>query len=311
MLLFIVPVRALGGDLSMSYQYDSTDLVSASWELYRVSVESSGDLVHTSNFSNVSVSANLARTDYGTYVDTVDNYITANSITPDVTGKTDSNGEVDYTISSDGVYLVRFGSHIQDDVEYSSSPILFQIQSDDIDLNPKVTAEKIEDTTTVTVNKTWRDDQLLDVRPSQILVGLYENGTRIESVVLSSSNNWAHTWEDLDAKSAWAVLELSETSGYLATYVKNENQFNIINTYQPVEQPEEPEIPEDPEDPGNEEDSGTPENPDQSDSLGQSDTGNNIPSTGTLNWPIPVLVVIGLLSLGLGVMLRRDPKEGE
>ncbi|WP_415409282.1 Cna B-type domain-containing protein [Staphylococcus agnetis] len=95
--------------------------------------------------------------------------------------------------------------------------------------------------TTATVTKNWEDKNNQDgQRPGSIQVELYANGKATgEKATLSESNDWTHTWQDLDEKSqgkaiSYTVKELSNINGYTST-IDDTNIGNVIltNTHKP------------------------------------------------------------------------------
>ncbi|NJI14048.1 Cna B-type domain-containing protein [Staphylococcus agnetis] len=95
--------------------------------------------------------------------------------------------------------------------------------------------------TTATVTKNWEDKNNQDgQRPGSIQVELYANGKATgEKATLSESNDWTHTWQDLDEKSqgkaiSYTVKEFSNINGYTST-IDDTNIGNVIltNTHKP------------------------------------------------------------------------------
>lgn len=86
------------------------------------------------------------------------------------------------------------------------------------------------DTTTLTVNKVWKNDKTSS-RPKYVNVQLYRNGTAYgELVRLDASNNWTYTWKDLDAAYKWTVNEPNVPTGYVKTSKTSGNTWTITNT---------------------------------------------------------------------------------
>ncbi len=86
------------------------------------------------------------------------------------------------------------------------------------------------DTTTLTVNKVWKNDKTSS-RPKYVNVQLYRNGTAYgELVRLDASNNWTYTWKELDASYKWTVNEPNVPTGYVKTSKTNGNTWTITNT---------------------------------------------------------------------------------
>ncbi|MDP4460182.1 Cna B-type domain-containing protein [Staphylococcus hyicus] len=95
--------------------------------------------------------------------------------------------------------------------------------------------------TSATVTKNWEDANNQDGhRPESIEVELYANDKATgQKATLSESNNWTHTWQDLDEKTqgkniTYTVKELSNVKGYTSK-IDDSNIGNVIltNTHTP------------------------------------------------------------------------------
>ena len=86
--------------------------------------------------------------------------------------------------------------------------------------------------TQITVHKVWQDSGHEDVRPNDVRVQLYDGAVAVgQPVTLDENNNWSYTFEDLDAKGNWNVLELNVPEGYLSAVSMLGSDFVITNTY--------------------------------------------------------------------------------
>lgn len=131
----------------------------------------------------------------------------------------------------------------------------------------------------------WNDDRHENQRPKEIIVQLLRDGKVYDMVTLNKDNNWRYTWSGLGSSYTWTVVE-KENSGYTVQVERDGITFVITNTYVP----EEPE-PTEPTEP-------TPTKP-------TNPTKPNLPQTGQLWWPVPVLLIAGLLFVILGLIRRR------
>lgn len=95
----------------------------------------------------------------------------------------------------------------------------------------KVTTPSTDNkTTSVTVNKVWKNDKSSD-RPSSVKMQLYRDGKAYGSTVtLNADNGWKYTWSNLDASYKWTVNELNVPSGYTKTESNSGNNWTITNT---------------------------------------------------------------------------------
>ena len=91
-------------------------------------------------------------------------------------------------------------------------------------------------------------------------------------VTLSKDNNWKYTWSDLDATCEWTVTE-ERVKGYNNPKVKKNG--TIITVTNTCNRPEHP-------------------------------RGGKLPQTGQLWWPVPVLLLAGLVLVIVGLLRRKE-----
>ena len=106
-------------------------------------------------------------------------------------------------------------------------------------------------------------------------------------MTLSAGNGWSHTWSGLDDGCTWTVVE-KECEGYTVRVEREGITFVMTNTYAA-------EIPDDP----------TPEAPLPPDPTKPTPSGPTLPQTGQVWWPVPFLLMTGLLLLAVGLFRRR------
>ena len=97
-----------------------------------------------------------------------------------------------------------------------------------------VTNTHIPETTEVSGNKTWNDNNNQDgIRPEVITVNLVVNGKVIRTVNVTAENGWSFTFENLPKYDGGREIKYSveevAVDGYTATY----DGFNITNTHIP------------------------------------------------------------------------------
>ena len=91
-------------------------------------------------------------------------------------------------------------------------------------------ANETAETVSVQVSKVWVDGDSWR-RPSAVTVQLYKDGVAFgDAVQLNKSNNWAYTWENLDAGSKWTVDEVNVPSGYVKKLKNKDNVWTVTNT---------------------------------------------------------------------------------
>ena len=87
--------------------------------------------------------------------------------------------------------------------------------------------------TSVSGIKKWVDDNNRDgIRPDEITVNLYANGSKIDSKKVSIDNNWKYTFDDLykneNGKEIKYTIDENKVDGYNTSY----DGFNITNTHE-------------------------------------------------------------------------------
>lgn len=156
------------------------------------------------------------------------------------------------------------------------------------------------ETTKISVEKKW-----IGTEGEKITVNLLANGKKVKDVVLSSANDWKHTFTDLptvddDDKAINYTVEEVEIEGYKSSIAGNAALGFVITSTEDT--PIEPEDP-DPVDPTD------PEEPDPVDPKLEDPKNENLPKTGeTTNSLAPIgiiLILIGLWTL----FTKRNIKE--
>ena len=197
---------------------------------------------------------------------------------------------------------------------------------------PKKDAIKIEgDPDNYIVYKQWVDDGG-DSRPKSINVKIFCDGVLINTVQLSTENNWQYTWQ-YEKGHSFTVEEELATDEYTATISRNENSFVIVNTKKPgkpdepdkpktpkkPEKPDKPSKPDKPDSPKSPDNPTTPEpNDDRPDVLGAIRDfvgelpevlgARRLPQTGQLWWPIPILAILGIALIVFGFRSEKNRK---
>ena len=196
-----------------------------------------------------------------------------------------------------------------------------------------------------TVTKSWVGDSA-DRRPSSISVSLLMDGSTYATAELSASNGWSYTWNDLAATATWEIRELSVPTDYIATSAFSASTFNLTNTLKKEEEdPSEDDNKKDTT--GQTIDEDTPATPTDADVPGETmDDGGNgsgeqgmpnipnppeggiidggstevptpptvpdsekLPQTGMLQWPIPVLALLGVALFLIGRIKQKADGE--
>lgn len=92
------------------------------------------------------------------------------------------------------------------------------------------------DLVNVKVLKKWDDyNNIEGIRPNQVIVNLFANGEKIDSVSLSTNNNWSYTFTNLHKYSLGKLIDYSFTeetiNGYQANIDVNGYDFTITNKH--------------------------------------------------------------------------------
>lgn len=125
----------------------------------------------------------------------------------------------------------------------------------------------------IQVLKEWKNDDPVK-RPANIVVDLMNGSQIADTAILDAANNWKWTFQDKPAYVDWSVQE-RKVEGYDSKIGDMElegNTYNIIIT----------------------------------NTLSSQDP---LKQTGQLNWPVPVLMIGGILLIGVGFVLSRDKKK--
>ena len=119
--------------------------------------------------------------------------------------------------------------------------------------------------------------------------------------MLNETNGWSYTWNDLDPLYYWSVAEVCPED-YDVTYHRIEKDESVIctviNKYNPEEETPENTVPEETKP---EETIPSKPKPDETEKL---------PQTGQLTWPIPWMVISGMMLFIIGWLLSKDSGKG-
>lgn len=198
------------------------------------------------------------------------------NIAPAASCTTDDTGLAIFTDLKPGLYLVT-----GDPVEiipwaYAFSPFLVSVpnrDADDVwvyDVLSDVKLEREPAVTSVEVVKIWSDKNYEKKRPNELTITLLCDGEEIDTAILNAENSWSHVFTNLPAAHEYTVREKIVPKNYKVSYDIVNGALVIVNTYQaPV----------------------TPE-PD-------------LPQTGQLWWPVPILAGLGMILFFTGWYMHR------
>ena len=235
-------------NLTLNYYYDDYKFNETNVEIYYIaSVTNDFRYNLSSDFLNYPIKINGIITDdeWTTLEQTLNAYIEADSINPIISTKIDEN-TITLTNLTPGLYFIKTDKIDTKDYTLIFDEFLISIPAlnengtwnYNVEVFPKAEEyipkyEKID----YTVTKTWIDDGLS--RPESIDIEIYEDGTLVESKILSSDNNWTYTWTTDDDGSTWTVVERNVKEGYNVSIQTKNRSFYIVNT-DPTYQEENP-----------------------------------------------------------------------
>lgn len=207
---------------------------------------------------------------------TMESIVLRDAVAPTLTARTDADGRLSLTPMEQGAYLV-LGEPTTDGVyRYTPSPIVVTIPARDpagvghtyvvVEHNKVLKEELDDDTTHREVIKIWEDDGNESRRPAAITVQLLQDGAVYDTVQLTEQNNWFYRWTDLPANHTYTATEVAVPKPYTLSVERDRTAIYITNTYNGPPPPPPPDL----------------------------------PPTGQLWWPVPVLLALGICSLALG-----------
>ena len=278
-------------EFTISYSKDETVIPGAKFDLYRVAdVDAYARMTLTDTFSGYPIRLDeMDQTGWDVLATTLKGYVWADSLEPEVSGETDSDGLMTATLKP-GLYLAVGYRRTIGEYTYSAAPFLVFLPGSNLEQNvwdyavtahPKASGEKNppddpgDRLITRKVLKIWDDRGKTNNRPVEITVKLLCDGKVYDTVKLNSGNNWRYAWDNLERNHDWLVTE-SEIFGYTPSVTQEGVTFTLTNTVIP-DAPSDPAKPSDPK----------------------------LPQTGLPWWPVLTLVVVGLLLLTAGLLRRR------
>ncbi len=268
--------------LRVYFGEDGTGFPGVSFSIHRAAdVSEFGVYTLTGDFAKYPVSLeDLDSTGWRALAQTLAAYTARDELPPFQTKATGQDGECCFSGLTAGLYLVIGERYTAENAVYTPEPMLISLPSltvkdewlYDAEVSCKFDSETILTFVERKVQKVWKDDGEEDKRPKQISVQLLENGTVVDTVLLSKENNWEYIWNNLDGGSRWQVTEAEVPDGYTVAITQEGTVFIMTNT-RPSEPPK-------------------------------------LPQTGMLWWPVPALVCGGLLLIVAGLVVRRRQGDG-
>lgn len=250
-------------------------------QMYMISsMDETGELHVTDTYALYSEDLDIRGKDDSSWQEmseVISSYITLNDIDASLSGYSDENGEVTFTGFEKGLYLIKCSKLERENTVYSSLPFFVMVPEQDMEENvwnysvyAQVKMETGPVLTDLSVNKVWNDRGYESQRPEEITVHLYMDGNEYDSITLPYEGHWSYTWTEIEAGHEWNVTE-DTLDGYRTSVRSEGNVFTITNTKMPE----------------------TPRT-------------NEIPDTGQLWWPVPILLCAGLILVIAGQIVYRS-----
>ncbi len=295
LVCFACPLSASGVDLSQPGSLtlicvsNGVSLFGMEWSIFRVGTHSPyGDFYLDGDFADYPVTFDdLSASAMTSVAETLEMYTKTDNITPLSSLATDENGQAVFEDLELGIYLLSGKSvEIQGKV-YTPSAFCVEISDDsdevyDMTSYPKFTVEEIPGygQSQYSVEKIWRNDEGYSVRPDFVTIEIYADSTLFDTVVLNESNNWSHSWSG-KTECEWSVKEIDIAKEYTVAYTSSGTAFAIVNSM-------------------------------TSSTVTTTVTtppGGDIPQTGLLWWPVPVLALAGIVFVVIGIRVGVKEKD--
>lgn len=260
---------------------------------------------------------------------TLAGYVARDKVEPTASAVTNGEGKVFFEALLPGLYLIVGDSKTIGDYRYTPTPFLLSLPytEDGVSWEPNVVTFAKYTRNYIGggggpdpkplqyhVLKVWEDKGNEESRPQSVTVDLLRNGEVYDSVELSAGNNWRHDWTNLSPNADWQVTERA-VEGYTASVSQSGITFVITNTLRnsPPHGPGETPSPEETPPPEEDLEDWEPplgdmklEDPPQEEELEDNEVPlANLPQTGQLWWPVPILAMGGVLLMFLGFAQRR------
>ena len=238
--------------LTLSYTCNGIAFENLPVKLYRVaSVSVDAQYTLTPQFQSSGLELNGVQTngEWDVIRTSLEAHVLANSIAPDCTAVTDSNGRAVFSGLEPGMYLVAAVHTEQEGWHYSFRSALFALPGLDEsglwlydiaatpkpDILPPSEPQELQ----YQILKLWKDEGSEEKRPTSIEVEIFRNGESQETVVLSEENNWTYYWTAPADGAVWMVVERNIPEGYTVTVESRSTTFILTNSI-PKDPPDTP-----------------------------------------------------------------------
>lgn len=272
--------------LQVYFGHGGESFPEAGFSLYQVAaISPQGEYVLTGRFADYPILLEgLDSSGRRALAQTLDSYVARDHLPATAVQATNPEGELTFSGLSAGLYLLIGQPYRWQGDCYIPEPVLAALpdpaQAGTNDCVVSVFCKSDvepdpESPVDLTVRKLWQDGDWPG-RPGAVSIQLVKDGTVVDTVPLCQENQWTHTWQGLEAGAKWQVAEQEVPEGYTLSIVREGTQFLVTNT-RPVHPPSE------------------------------------LPQTGLLWWPVPVLALGGSALVAAGLMSgrRRGPRDAQ
>ena len=286
--VFAIEPLEVGADVTLcvSYQGEDLPMEGVEFDLYKVAeIDRFGEASPIGIFADYPLQwEDMDSAKWKLLAETLASYIERDNTAPTDSNVTDQNGiayfPADAAEMKTGLYLVVRESCILEHKVYHPEPVLVCLPNRDaneqwvydVTIETKYTIET--EITELEAVKVWKNSDEKK-QSEKVEVELLQNGKIYDTVELSKGNNWRYKWTDLDAGFEWKVVEKEVPSGYTVTIERNKTTYIITNTGK------------------------TP----------TSGGGENLPQTGMLWWPVPLLAGGGMVLFMIGWAKHRKNEK--
>lgn len=231
--------------LTLSYGCDGKTFSGIPVTAYRIAdVSADAQYALTEPFLSSGLTLNGIRSagEWDAVRTTLEAYILANTVAPDLNAVTDQSGRVQFDGLKPGLYFVSSAAAESDGWQYAFGSALIALPGLGTDglwqyrvavtpkpeiLPPVTPDEELE----LQVLKLWKDKNYTNQRPDSIAVEIFRNGESYETVMLSESNHWSYSWRAPADGARWLVVERQVPEGYAVTVEERGTSFLLTNTY--------------------------------------------------------------------------------
>ena len=288
------------GSITVLFRHEGQPVAEASFALYKAAEWNDGNYTLVAPFSSyrVRMPDDPSSEEWKVLASTLAAYVDRDRVVPLTTGKTDADGQLAFAGLETGLYLVIGEMGQSGDSLLFPQPMLVTVpfrktdgtDDPDVVIEPKYDAREVtEKTVTRRALKIWKDDGNEQARPQEITVQLLCDGELWDEQVLSAENNWSYTWENLEAAHSWSLTEKQVPADYTVAITQEGVTFTVTNTN---------DVPPPP--------SSVP--PPSSD-VPPPPSSVPPPQTGLLWWPVPILFVLGAITVVGGILLLLRKKS--